>query len=295
MKQLRSSWLCIVIASLIVPMWAQAPISLGPIHGVSYDHGSGFVSYVAPCKQPVAGLPPALCWVMRAGELHLVDGKLQPSKLSIGYLSISADRVFFRPEERGAVTIDFAPASVVIKHAAGKPYAVLISGSQSFVIADLPLCPTCPPKAQATMPDGLNFDDEYNDLAASLQHFDAVLKRITDIAGQAPDQNQVASLSSGDSEQHVLSRVTPEYPAVAKAAHIEGTVVIQAVLSKEGAVTEAQAVSGPELLRSAALAAVTQWKYRPFLLNGSPVPVRTTINVNFMLGPAASAGQAEQP
>jgi protein TonB len=145
------------------------------------------------------------------------------------------------------------------------------------------------------MPEGLNFEDEYNDVAASLQHFDGVLKRITEMAAQAPDPSQVASLPAVDSEKRVVSSVAPEYPAIAKAARIEGTVVIQAVLSKEGAVTQAEAVSGPQLLRGAALAAVTQWKYRPFLLNGAPVPVRTEINVVFTLGQAASAGQAKQP
>jgi TonB family protein len=83
---------------------------------------------------------------------------------------------------------------------------------------------------------------------------------------------------------NILVKTRPEYPAVAKAARIQGVVVLQAVISKDGTVESLQVLEGPPLLQQAALDAVKTWKYRPYLLNGEPVAVGTTINVVFALG-----------
>jgi periplasmic protein TonB len=82
----------------------------------------------------------------------------------------------------------------------------------------------------------------------------------------------------------ITSKVQPEYPEVAKAAHVTGTVVLHAVISKDGSIQQLQLVSGPPLLAQAAMSAVTQWRYRPTSLNGQPVEVDTTIDVVFSLG-----------
>jgi protein TonB len=74
------------------------------------------------------------------------------------------------------------------------------------------------------------------------------------------------------------------HPSVAKAARVSGTVVLQAVISTSGEITDLQVVSGPTLLQGAAVDAVKTWRYRPFLLNGKPTTVQTTINVVFTLG-----------
>ena len=105
-------------------------------------------------------------------------------------------------------------------------------------------------------------------------------------------------ISAGVAQGMLLQRVTPVYPPVAKAARVQGMVVLQATISTAGEVVDLQVVSGPDLLKSAAVDAVKQWKYRPYLVNGEPVTVLTTINVVFTLGgSAASAPQvpAEQP
>jgi protein TonB len=81
----------------------------------------------------------------------------------------------------------------------------------------------------------------------------------------------------------IVSRVAPEYPPVAKAARVSGTVVLQATISKEGKIESLHVISGPAMLQQAALDAVMQWVYRPYLLNNEPVEVLTTINVNFTL------------
>jgi len=79
-------------------------------------------------------------------------------------------------------------------------------------------------------------------------------------------------------------QVLPTYPAIAKTAHVSGTVRLHAVIAKDGSIQELQYVSGPALLMRAAMDAVHEWKYRPTMLNGEPVEVDTTIDVVFSLG-----------
>ena len=81
--------------------------------------------------------------------------------------------------------------------------------------------------------------------------------------------------------------VKPVYPAEAKQKGIEGTVRIDAIVSEKGEVTKATALSGSELLREAALAAVRQWRYKPL-----GVAFKTTITVNYTLAPKT---EAEKP
>lgn len=91
-------------------------------------------------------------------------------------------------------------------------------------------------------------------------------------------------VSAGVAAGHVIVPIQPVYPAIAREAHIQGTVVIEAVISKEGLVEQAHVVGGPSLLVQAALTAVERARYEPFRLNGEAVEVGTTINVVFSLG-----------
>jgi protein TonB len=81
-----------------------------------------------------------------------------------------------------------------------------------------------------------------------------------------------------------IERTQPQYPAIAKAAHVQGTVVLHAIIAKDGTVQQLQLMSGPPLLVNAAMEAVRSWRYQPTLLNGEPVEVDTTIQVVFSLG-----------
>ena len=81
----------------------------------------------------------------------------------------------------------------------------------------------------------------------------------------------------------IVSKVPPVYPALAKQGAVSGVVKLSAVLAKDGTVQELHVLSGPPLLIQAAMDAVKQWVYRPTLLNGSPVEVETTIDINFTL------------
>src|SRR5215472_10469075 len=82
----------------------------------------------------------------------------------------------------------------------------------------------------------------------------------------------------------LINKVTPVYPPIAKTAHVSGTVVLHAIISKDGTIQELQYVSGPPLLMKSAMDAVKEWRYRPTMLNGDPVEVDTTIDVVFTLG-----------
>jgi periplasmic protein TonB len=84
-------------------------------------------------------------------------------------------------------------------------------------------------------------------------------------------------------EGMVLQRIVPRYPPIALASRTQGTVVLQAVISKTGTIENLRVISGSPLLQRAAIDAVSQWRYRPYLLNGQPVDVETTINVVFSL------------
>jgi protein TonB len=75
----------------------------------------------------------------------------------------------------------------------------------------------------------------------------------------------------------------PVYPQMAKVARISGDVVLEAVISKDGSVQNVRLMSGHPLLVPAAITAVQQWKYRPYLLNNEPVEVETAITVKFVI------------
>lgn len=91
-------------------------------------------------------------------------------------------------------------------------------------------------------------------------------------------------ISSGVIQGNKIAGADPVYPQIAKAAHVTGSVVIDAVISKSGTIENLQVVSGPPLLRDAALSAVRTWRYKPYILNGEPTQVQTTISVNFTFG-----------
>jgi protein TonB len=94
---------------------------------------------------------------------------------------------------------------------------------------------------------------------------------------------QRVRVSPGVIKGLLIHRVEPSYPFLAQQARIQGDVVLTAIIDKEGNVQHLQLVSGHPLLAPAAIAAVKQWHYKPFLLNGQPLEVETTVTVNFRL------------
>jgi periplasmic protein TonB len=88
-------------------------------------------------------------------------------------------------------------------------------------------------------------------------------------------------ISTGVTEGMLLRRVDPVYPVIAMRARIEGAVQLRAVISKQGTIENLQLVNGHPLLVPAAMDAVKQWRYRPYVLNGEPLEIETIVIVNF--------------
>ena len=95
---------------------------------------------------------------------------------------------------------------------------------------------------------------------------------------------QKVRISGGVMQGRLVNQVKPQYPMIAKQARITGTVVLQATISKNGTIENLRVVSGHPMLIQAAMDAVRQWRYNPYQLNGEPVEVETTVNVNFTMG-----------
>jgi protein TonB len=91
-------------------------------------------------------------------------------------------------------------------------------------------------------------------------------------------------LSRGITEGLLIHKVTPEYPSIARQGRIQGQVLLQAVIGRDGTIQNLQLISGHPMLVKSALDAVRQWRYRPYRLNDQPVEVETQITVNFVLG-----------
>lgn len=94
----------------------------------------------------------------------------------------------------------------------------------------------------------------------------------------------VQRVSEGITRGLLLKPISPVYPAIARAAGVRGTVILTAMISKSGTIESLQVVSGPEMLRGAALDAIRTARYQPYLLNGEPTEVQTTITINFTMG-----------
>ncbi len=111
----------------------------------------------------------------------------------------------------------------------------------------------------------------------------AVLLLLSAAFAQQPDslKPERIRVSSGVAEEQIIQRVDPVYPKEAQENHIQGDVVLTATISKEGNIINLKLVSGHPLLADAATEAVKQWKYRPYLLNGEPVEIETTVTVRY--------------
>ena len=90
-------------------------------------------------------------------------------------------------------------------------------------------------------------------------------------------------ISGSVAAANLLTSVDPVYPPIAQAAHVQGAVVLHAIIDSDGTIQRLTIISGPPMLVQAAVDAAKQWTYKPYLLNGTPVEVETTITVTFHL------------
>jgi TonB family protein len=92
----------------------------------------------------------------------------------------------------------------------------------------------------------------------------------------------------------LMYQVAPVYPPLAKSAHVSGTVLLHCIIGTDGTVQELHYVSGPPLLMKSAIDAVSQWRYKPTLINGNAVRVDTTVSVVFTLGGSSTSDASQQ-
>jgi protein TonB len=94
---------------------------------------------------------------------------------------------------------------------------------------------------------------------------------------------QRVRVSQGVTQGLLIKKVQPNYPPLARQARIQGSVLLQAEISKDGTIENLRLISGHPMLAPSAIEAVKQWRYKPYILNGEPVEVETQITVNFTL------------
>jgi protein TonB len=112
----------------------------------------------------------------------------------------------------------------------------------------------------------------------------AQLIREPEPVAQPPQvEKHPVKISEGVLQAQLITRVEPRYPALAMQTKTEGEVRLHAIINRDGRITSLDILSGHPLLVHAALEAVSQWRYRPTMLNGEPVEVETSITVIFRL------------
>lgn len=104
-----------------------------------------------------------------------------------------------------------------------------------------------------------------------------------DDSSSVPLPSRLVDVPSGVMAANLLSAPKPSYPTLASLTRMQGNVVMKAVISKVGTVEELHVIKGHRLLRGAAKNAVRNWRYRPYKIDGVPVEVATTVNVEFSL------------
>lgn len=102
-------------------------------------------------------------------------------------------------------------------------------------------------------------------------------------AKQAVNVKPQLTVPAETMQRRLIHEVSPEYPEAARRAKVQGTVVLDAIVGVEGTVTQLKVISGPEALSPAAADAVRWWRYEPYVVNGQPATVETTVAVKFRL------------
>jgi periplasmic protein TonB len=152
----------------------------------------------------------------------------------------------------------------------------------------LPVAPTVIPKTVEVVKDEAPNVGANNDMAGVPGGTGDVLGAIGNGPSMPPPPKAPApqriTVGGNVEAARLTNKIEPAYPPIAKSAHVSGTVVLAAVISKQGSIEQLKLVSGPPLLAKAAMDAVSQWRYQPTTLNGQPVEVETTVDVVFSLG-----------
>ena len=136
-----------------------------------------------------------------------------------------------------------------------------------------------PAKVRTTLPIDFKLPEE----AKSLRYDAPDLTPSTNADG-TPNVPKRVRVSSGVAQAMLQKSVEPIYPPLARANHVQGVVLLHAIISTDGRIAHLRLVTGPSDLAKAAIAAVAKWRYRPYLLQGEPAEVDAQIEVRFTLG-----------
>lgn len=261
------------------------------------------------------GVTPARTNQLEVEQPHVV-GRVNP-KMKVRFITVGSilllvvipSLMFFRPRQsstsqKPAVTAQSLPAAAPMKPSPGtatarsttpkEPMAPAVSDPKT----DAPSSRVQPDMmnnqlaAPTRIPRDMNRGEEQQAPSLSVAGIETMGSNSGDalksvFSGKGPQvkaENKIVNISAGVATGLLLHKATPVYPAIAKSAHIDGTVVLTATISRTGMIENLRVVSGSPMLRQAALDAVKNWRYKPYLLDNQPVDVATTVSVIFSLG-----------
>jgi len=119
--------------------------------------------------------------------------------------------------------------------------------------------------------------------APSRQDLASVTSNVNEPASGATPAAERTSVSADTASSMVMRSVQPEYPMLARQMRVQGSVILQALIGRDGMIQDLRVLSGPPILASAAQEAVRQWHFKPHYVGAQPVETRASITVNFMI------------
>jgi len=299
-KTLLFSFLTATCIALAAPQAAiDAPGVTVALNGSEVLHRTGIGYPPAALRNGIQGTVAVEVRIDSNGEVSDAQVLSGPEELRKGVLT-SVLNWHFTPDFAGTsrmIQVDFTAP----KTAETLPVAVPAAGSvqtgtiRSIEVQDL----SAEGRAQLLAALPIHEGDQWNPDSAerarqALKAFDEHLSIRQQTVFQSPDggaqvdlviSNLPKRIRVGGNLQSamIVRKVVPLYPPEAKAAGIQGIVSLAAIIGKDGTMQELKVLDGPPQLIQAAMDAVKQWVYQPTLLNGNPVQVETTIDVNFTL------------
>ena len=274
-------WLVALAAMLLLAAGGYAAWAL---YGHSLNSSGSPSSVVKPATSSAA-TPPA---VAPASSSPVSTSSALPSSPSSSSAIPSAATVAAQPSKPSVLTQDIhnlqkpaiavsddstassssesAAPAVAIKPSTNAPIMVKSAGSKRGGAKP-------EPDADAPVPDVINITSAGN----------ASLPNLMNTPSAPAPVLQTVNISQGVSQGLLIKKSPPSYPASAMRLRIEGPVALLATVSKTGNISAVKIISGDPNLARAAVEAVKQWKYKPYLLNGAPVEIQTQVTVNFKL------------
>lgn len=185
------------------------------------------------------------------------------------------------PPPPPAVTVKVAPARKVFEDA-GKLIAPRVIPKEVQIIKEAPLPPDMEGGGVAGgVPGGVAGGSMGGVIGGVIGGMSSAIP--APLAPKSSGPKAPVRVGGRVKEPRLITRVDPIYPALAKQTHMQGSVVIDAIIDEHGEVVEMKVVSGPPLLIQAAMDAVRRWRYEPTYLNEEPVPVQLNVTVTFRL------------